>query len=146
MTNFIYSQSFCQKICWEKIAEKIIYFFIFSFWCLTWDTNTGFTYNKPTHYLLDYVVFIMNRHRLEHVYLSTVTSAVPGGRIDPLYVQPGIRTRALRLIRQHTTHSTTAICILMESNKRSKHIKKFFSFVIWRNLLIPLTNTKKQRN
>ena len=31
-----------------------IFFFHISFWCLTWDTNPGFTSNKPTHYLLDY--------------------------------------------------------------------------------------------
>ena len=28
-------------------------FFHISFWCLTWDTNPGFT-SKPTHYLLDH--------------------------------------------------------------------------------------------
>ena len=28
--------------------------FIFSFWCLTCDLNSGLTSNKPTHYLLDY--------------------------------------------------------------------------------------------
>ena len=28
--------------------------FIFSYWCLTWGLNSGFTSNKPTHYLLNY--------------------------------------------------------------------------------------------
>ena len=30
------------------------FFFIFSFWCLTWDTNPAFASTNPTHYLLDY--------------------------------------------------------------------------------------------
>ena len=28
--------------------------FVFSFWCLTWDLNSGLTSNKPTYHLLDY--------------------------------------------------------------------------------------------
>ena len=35
------------------------FFFIFSFWCLTWYTNLGFTSNKPTYYLLDYGGFVI---------------------------------------------------------------------------------------
>ena len=40
------------EICWEKIAEEI-FFFSHSVLVLTWDTNLGFTCNKPKHYLLD---------------------------------------------------------------------------------------------
>ena len=29
-------------------------FFIFSFWCLTWDLKSGLMSNKGAHYLLDY--------------------------------------------------------------------------------------------
>ena len=32
--------------------------FIFSFWWLTWDTNPGFTYNKPTYHPLHYGDFM----------------------------------------------------------------------------------------
>ena len=28
--------------------------FCILFWCLAWDSNLGFTSNKPTHYLVDY--------------------------------------------------------------------------------------------
>ena len=28
--------------------------FHISFWCLAWDSNPGFSSNKPTHYLLDH--------------------------------------------------------------------------------------------
>ena len=28
--------------------------FRISFWCLAWDSNFGFSSNKPTHYLLDH--------------------------------------------------------------------------------------------
>ena len=45
--RFIYSQSFYQKSAEGK------FFFITSFWCLIWDTNPGFTSNKPTRNLLD---------------------------------------------------------------------------------------------
>ena len=38
----------------KEIAEEIIFFFHVSFRCLTWDTNPGFSFNKPTHCLLDY--------------------------------------------------------------------------------------------
>ena len=32
--------------------------FRISFWCLAWDSNPGFSSNKPTHYLLDHGDFI----------------------------------------------------------------------------------------
>ena len=31
-----------------------------SFWCLAWDSNPGFSSNKPTHYLLDHGDFTNN--------------------------------------------------------------------------------------
>ena len=34
--------------------------FIFSFWCVTWDTYPSFTSNKPSHYLLGCFVAMMN--------------------------------------------------------------------------------------
>ena len=53
--RYIYSQTFCRKSAERK--SKI--FFIFSFLCLTWDLNPGFTSNKQTHCLLDYGNFTM---------------------------------------------------------------------------------------
>ena len=53
--NFIYSASFCQKSAERKLPKKYFSFFHISFWCLTWDMKTGFTSNKPTLYLLDYM-------------------------------------------------------------------------------------------
>ena len=29
--------------------------FHISYWCLGWDSNPGFSFNKPTHYVLDHV-------------------------------------------------------------------------------------------
>ena len=49
MTDFYLLSKFLPEICWEKIAKEI---FHISFWCLTCDTNQGFTSNKLTHYLL----------------------------------------------------------------------------------------------
>ena len=43
---FILLSEFLPEICWEKIAEEILFVF--------WGSNPGFTSNKPTHYLLDY--------------------------------------------------------------------------------------------
>ena len=40
---------FLPEICWKEDAEEI-----FAFRCLTWGLNRGFSFNKPTHYLLDY--------------------------------------------------------------------------------------------
>ena len=54
--NFIYSQNFWPEICWEE-RNRRRNTFIISFWCLAWDSNPGFSYNKPTHYLLDYEEF-----------------------------------------------------------------------------------------
>ena len=42
-----YSQRLLPEICWEDIAEGIPFFHI-SFSRLAWDTNPGFTSNKPT--------------------------------------------------------------------------------------------------
>ena len=51
----LFVADFCQKSIEGEIGEK--YFFIsYSFWCLTRETNPGFTPNKPTHYLPDYGV------------------------------------------------------------------------------------------
>ena len=47
---------FLSEICYDEIAEEL---FLFSFWCLTWDTNPGFTSNKQTHYLLDYGDYVV---------------------------------------------------------------------------------------
>ena len=47
--NFYLFSEFLPEILWEDVAEEI-----FSFWCLTWGLNPGFTSNKQTHYLLDY--------------------------------------------------------------------------------------------
>ena len=44
MAIFIYSQSFCQKSAERKSPKKY----------LAWESNLGFSSNKPTHYLLDY--------------------------------------------------------------------------------------------
>ena len=45
-------QNFYKKSIERKSPKKFV-FHIF-LWCLTMDTNSDFTYNKPTHYLLDY--------------------------------------------------------------------------------------------
>ena len=34
------------------------------FWCLAWGSNSGFTSNKPTHYLLEYGDFLAELWRL----------------------------------------------------------------------------------
>ena len=41
----------CQKFAVKGNCRKNIFFFHISFWCLTWYTKPGFTFNKPTHYL-----------------------------------------------------------------------------------------------
>ena len=50
-SNFIYSQSFCQKSAETNRRRNT---FCILFWCLAWGSYPGFTSNKPTHYLLDY--------------------------------------------------------------------------------------------
>ena len=50
--NFILHSEFLPEFCWEEIAEEIV--FVSRFWCLAWDSNPGFSSNKPTHYLLDH--------------------------------------------------------------------------------------------
>ena len=41
---------FLPDICWEKMAEEILFVFCFD----------GFTSNKPTHYPLDYVDYYLD--------------------------------------------------------------------------------------
>ena len=50
LASHAYSHNFCQRSA-TKSPKK--YFFIFSFWCLTWGLNLGLTSNKPPHYILD---------------------------------------------------------------------------------------------
>ena len=45
-------------------------FFHISFWCLTCDMKSGFTSNKPIHYLLDHGDFIHSRPVLSHISSS----------------------------------------------------------------------------
>ena len=42
------------RICWEEIAEGLLFVFCFDVW-----PGPGFTSNKPTHYLLDYGYFMV---------------------------------------------------------------------------------------
>ena len=49
--NFTYSQSFARNLLRRNRRRNI---FRISFWCLAWDSNPGFSSNKPTHYLLDH--------------------------------------------------------------------------------------------
>ena len=44
---------FLPEICWEKIARKIFFFFIFRFDAWSGIRTQAFTSNKPTLYLLD---------------------------------------------------------------------------------------------
>ena len=52
MAGFIYFQSFCQKSAEKKIFVHIL------FRCLTWETNPGFTPNKPAHYLRRLLLYL----------------------------------------------------------------------------------------
>ena len=77
--NFIYCQSFYRKSAERNCLRNIFVFcfdvwpervftrnrlrgnrlrntFCISFWCLAWNSNPGFSSNKPTHYLLDYFI------------------------------------------------------------------------------------------
>ena len=47
---FIYVKSFCQKSAEKNSPKKYFSYFCF---CLCLDSNPGFSFNKPTHYLLD---------------------------------------------------------------------------------------------
>ena len=57
--SFYLLLEFLPEICWEEIAEEIV--FVFLFWCLVWGWNPGFMFNKPTYYLLDYGDFSNSR-------------------------------------------------------------------------------------
>ena len=46
-SNYYSLSEFLQEICWEDIAEEIL--FCILFWCLAWDSNRGFTLNKLTY-------------------------------------------------------------------------------------------------
>ena len=58
--NFIYSQNFCQNSAERRNRRRNT--FRISFWCLAWDSNPGFSSNKPTHYLLDHGDFVVKSH------------------------------------------------------------------------------------
>ena len=70
--------------------------FRISFWCLAWDSNPGFSSNKPTHYLLDhgdllyYITAIIS-----HVYMFTNWSFF----VPASYVQINFFYEALFLLQ-----------------------------------------------
>ena len=51
--QFYLLPEFLLEICWEEIAEKIL-FRISVLISGLWGSNPGFSSNKPTHYLLDH--------------------------------------------------------------------------------------------
>ena len=51
MAIFIYSQSFCQKSAERKSLKKYFSYFVLM---------SGFSSNKPTHYLIDHGIHIYN--------------------------------------------------------------------------------------
>ena len=68
--NIIYSQSFCQKSAKRKSRKK--YFSYFVLMSGAWDSNPGFSSNKPLHYLLDHgdlnILFKKCNHRTHIKY------------------------------------------------------------------------------
>ena len=77
MAVVFYSQSYGQKSADRKSPKKYFGFHI-SLWCLTQDTNQGFTSNKPTHNLLDYGDFKIyaNKSEVIRVYKSHIEDII----------------------------------------------------------------------
>ena len=73
---------FLSEICREEITEEI-FFSHFSFWCLTWDTNLGFTFNKPANYLptilyyyITYLLLLLIWLPLPNIAISIFTTVI----------------------------------------------------------------------
>ena len=47
--------------------------FRISFWCLAWDSNPGFSSNKPTHYLLDHGDFKNSKYLWKLIWKKIYT-------------------------------------------------------------------------
>ena len=70
--NFILLSEFMPKICWEEIAEELLFVFCFDIWP---GSNPGFSSNKSTYYLLyhgdfTYITYI-NGHNTRFVRITT---------------------------------------------------------------------------
>ena len=59
--QFFYSQNYCRKSAERKSPKK--YFFYFVLMSGLGGSNPGFSFNKPTHYLLDYEDFKPEKER-----------------------------------------------------------------------------------
>ena len=66
--NFIYSQSLCQKSAERKLPKKYFLYFVL-IWCLAWDSNPGFSFNEPTHYLLDHGDFSLKDNKFHFIVI-----------------------------------------------------------------------------
>ena len=69
--NFIYSQRFSQKSAERKSPKK--YFFCILFWCLAWDSNPGFSSNKPSSNLYSYSKFEVWKFEVVFIYKLNIT-------------------------------------------------------------------------
>ena len=62
MAGLFNFESFCQKSAERKSPKKYFFSFIFSFCCLTGNTNPGFISNKPKHYLQEQGNYLCEKH------------------------------------------------------------------------------------
>ena len=97
---------FLPEICWEEIAVEIL--FVFRFWCLAWDSNPGFSSNKPTHYLLDHGDF----SSLQNLYIGIMTFPILNKCFLLLFAlascQKAVTASVLSLCLPHYHYSTEA--------------------------------------
>ena len=61
--------------------------FRISFWCLAWDSNPGFSSNKPTHYLLDHGDFKLTNIQ---TYIYIIGHYNPLVRITIWFLTPSL--------------------------------------------------------
>ena len=52
--TWLYVRVYARTLLRGNRRWNIFFLFHVSFWCLTWNTNPGYTSNKPAHYLQDY--------------------------------------------------------------------------------------------
>ena len=53
-------------------CQRNIFFFIFSFWCLTWGLNRGLISNKLTHYILDCGNYFQHFFFFSYFFISSI--------------------------------------------------------------------------
>ena len=118
------------KLKWNERKSPKKYFFHISFWCLILDTSPDFTSNKPTHYLLDYVVFSRTKQLLVMRVLASVRL-----HVDFIRFKHGNLAYSRNHQAENEFHSAVSRCFnkSQRCSNLNPRLVEIISWILWQN-------------